>query len=486
MKLLKQLIILFLLLSSITFAQSKQLFAEIGDLKLESGESLYDCNIGFRTFGTMNADRSNIVIYPTWFGGTTSQIANLIGPGKLIDDTKYYVIAIDALGNGVSTSPSNSELQSGKDFPEISIDDMVNSQYRLLTEYLEIEHIFAIIGGSMGSMQALQWIVTYPDFIDKAIPYVASPRRSSYDQLIMAFRKKMIESYQELGADDKFIITMMNYTTQLFAYSPEYRIDNTTPEEFPAYIEKIESREPSKTFTIENHLAQLQAMITFNIYKDFNNSVNETAKHIKTEIFFILGDTDMLVNPEPALELADELGCKVLLLENNCGHLSVGCDLKEISKDIDYFLQSNIPNCNLDKYELYGSMLHVPFSKFPELIKSIDEINAEFNSLLDSTHFTKTIHVKMIVDTSGNVKCADILRGENNFVDSIAIKFVRELKLRPAERRFYPNSNVGGTVHKYKPTRVRNRAVRKAYYKKVMANVTIPLTPTKPHKKSSN
>lgn len=342
MKIPKQLVLLFLLLSSITFSQSKQLFAEIGDLKLENGETLFDCKIGFRTFGTMNVDRSNIVIYPTWFGGTTSQIANLIGPSKLIDDTKYYVIAIDALGNGISTSPSNSELQGGKEFPEISIDDMVNSQYKLLTEYLDIEHLFAIIGGSMGSMQALQWIVSYPDFIEKAIPYVASPRRSSYDQLIMAFRKKMIESYQDLGADEKFITTMMNYTTQLFAYSPEYRIEHTSNEEFPTYLEKIESREPSKTFTIENHLAQLQAMITYNIYKDYNNSVKETAKHIKTKVFLILGETDMLVNLEPALELAKVLKCEVLILENDCGHLAVGCELKKCASEINQFLTDTL------------------------------------------------------------------------------------------------------------------------------------------------
>ncbi len=342
MKLFKHITILLLVLSSISFAQKKQLFAEIGDLKLENGETLYDCKLGFRTFGTMNADRSNIVIYPTWFGGTTSQIASLVGSGKLIDDTKYYVIAIDALGNGISTSPSNSELQSGKDFPEISIDDMVNSQYKFLTEYLEIDHLFAIIGGSMGSMQALQWVVSYPDFIDKAIPYVASPRRSSYDQLLMAFRKKMIESYQALGADENFIFTMINYTTQMTAYSPEYRIEHTTNAEFPAYIEKVESREPSKTFTLENHLAQLEAMITYNIYKDHNNSLAKTAKHIKTEIFFILGDTDMLVNPEPAFELADILKSEVLLLENNCGHLSVGCELKKCSSEINQFLTDTL------------------------------------------------------------------------------------------------------------------------------------------------
>lgn len=342
MKRIKLVFFSLLLITSLVVAQSKQLFAEIGDLKLESGEILDDCKIGFRTFGIANAEKSNVIIVPTWFGGTTSHLVDLIGPGKLIDDSKYYVIAIDALGNGVSTSPSNSELQSGKNFPVITIDDMVNSQYKLLTEYLEIEHIFAIIGGSMGSMQALQWIVSYPDFIDKAVPYVASPRRSTYDQLLMRFREKMIESYQKLGADDKFISTMINYTTQLFVRTPEYIIEHTSHGEFPAYLEKIENRKPSKTFTIENHLVQLRAMETHNIYEDYNNSVIVTAKKIKTEVFLILGLEDHLVHPAPALELADALKCEVLLLENNCGHLSVGCELKHCSSEINQFLTGTL------------------------------------------------------------------------------------------------------------------------------------------------
>jgi len=331
-----------LILTSILFGQSVQQYANIGDLKLESGETLQNCTVGYKTFGELNADSSNIVIYPTWFAGTAEQITGLIGQNKLVDDSKFYIIAIDALANGVSTSPSNSELQSGKDFPKISITDMVNSQYKMLTENLGFKHIYAIVGGSMGSMQALQWIVSYPDFIDKAVPYVATPRRSSYDMLIMQFRKRMIESYKELGASDDLINIMISYTTQLFARSPEYIVENIKHEDFDIFIdEKIENREPSKTFTIENHLAQLNAMESYNIYKNFNNSVSETAKHIKTEVFLILNKTDHLVNPTPALELANELNCKVLLLDNNCGHLGIGCELKKCGVEINKFLNEN-------------------------------------------------------------------------------------------------------------------------------------------------
>ncbi len=349
MKKVKFIFFTLIVISSFLFPQSEQQFAEIGNLELLNGNTLFNCKVGYRTFGKLNADSSNVVIYPTWFGGTSKHISGLIGKGKIVDSSKYFVIVIDALANGVSTSPSNSELQSGKGFPEITIDDMVNSQYKMLTENFGFKHIHAIIGGSMGSMQALQWIVSYPNFISKAIPYVASPRRSTYDRLIIQFRKKIIETYRELGADDKLINRMLNYTTQLFVRSPEYVIENITHKNFEKFIDdKIENREPSKTFTIDNHLAQLKAMISYNIYKDFNNSVTETAQHIKAKVFLILGKTDMLVNPAPALEIADALGCKVLLLENNCGHLSVGCELEKCSNEILKFLESktNITETN--------------------------------------------------------------------------------------------------------------------------------------------
>src|SRR5215475_5185894 len=95
-----------LCLAASSYAQ-EQKFADLGDFKLVSGEVLRNCRIGYRTFGKMNADRSNIVVFPTWAGGTTEQLKDNVGAGKLISDADYYVILIDALANGVSSSPSN-------------------------------------------------------------------------------------------------------------------------------------------------------------------------------------------------------------------------------------------------------------------------------------------------------------------------------------------------------------------------------------------
>jgi homoserine O-acetyltransferase len=95
-------------------AQSGQQYASLGDLRLESGEALRDCRIGFRTFGTPARDSSNVVLLPTWFGGNSEDIGRYaMGAGKYVDTTRYCVIAVDATGNGIFTSPSNSDLQPG-------------------------------------------------------------------------------------------------------------------------------------------------------------------------------------------------------------------------------------------------------------------------------------------------------------------------------------------------------------------------------------
>ena len=218
---------------------------------------------------------------------------------------------------------------------------MINSQYTALTEHFGIHHARAIIGGSMGGMQALQWIVSYPNFFKKAVAYVTSPRRSTYDQVVMYFRTELINSYRELGANDSLIHKMLKINSAILARSPEWIVDNIEFNKLEKYFMNFESTIPIKIFTIDNYLSQLQSMRTHNIYKKFENSVKLTSKQISTEVFIIVNKTDMLVNPIPAIELADELDCKVLFLNNNCGHLGIGCEIEKCSLEINNFLLNN-------------------------------------------------------------------------------------------------------------------------------------------------
>ena len=164
----------------------------MGDLKLESGEVIKDFSISFVTHGQLSADGSNAILVVTAIGGNHHRLDFLIGPGKALDTDKFFVVSTDAIGNGLTTSPSTSAAQPRMQFPRFSIRDMVSSQYRLLTEHVKVKHIVAVVGASMGGMQALQWGVSYPDFSDQLIAMVPLLRTPAWTVTVLEASRKAI------------------------------------------------------------------------------------------------------------------------------------------------------------------------------------------------------------------------------------------------------------------------------------------------------
>jgi homoserine O-acetyltransferase len=308
-----------------------------GDFQLESGEKINNCKIGYRTFGTLNMDSSNVILYPTWFGGTSAHVGNLISPDKLLDSTGFYIIIVDAFGNGISSSPSNYSII---DFPKITIKDMVNAQHKLLTEHLDIDHLYGAIGGSMGSMQVFEWLVTYPDFIDKAIPYVCSPRPTSSDLLLMHARKNLLENGIKHNVPEQKFLKTYDLITAYVARSPEFMVHNTSYEDFPRFLENFENS-TTPEFTAANRLSQLYALMNFNISEEFKGSMESAAAVIKADVFMIVSATDHILNPQPAIEFAKMLNTEIMILENNCGHLAIGCEMKKCAEAINAFLKKS-------------------------------------------------------------------------------------------------------------------------------------------------
>ena len=231
-KYLKTLLFYVLIVSGNLFPQSNQKFAEIGDLKLASGELITNCLIGYRTFGKINSDSSNVIIFPTWFEGTTNEVGRLIQKYSFIDTTKYFIISIDALGNGVSSSPSNYNVYRIKTFPEITIRDMVNSQYQFLKKIFKLKKIFAAIGGSLGGMQVLEWSVAYPDFVKKIVAYVTTPKVSTYDKLWTKTQLTIIENGKKYGETEQEIRKTLSMLVAGFGRTPEYFIEKIKEDEF--------------------------------------------------------------------------------------------------------------------------------------------------------------------------------------------------------------------------------------------------------------
>ena len=178
--------------------QSQQKFANLGQCKLENGQVIQDCRIGYRTFGKLNAAGDNAVLMPTSLHGNTAELTPLFGDGSsplhLVDTARFFGIAVDAFGNGVSSSPSNSTAQPGTKFPNFTLRDCVRAQYRLATEVLHLQHLHAVTGISMGGEQTFVWAVMYPKYFDLAVPILGTPRETTFDLLTKQIQMDAIQS----------------------------------------------------------------------------------------------------------------------------------------------------------------------------------------------------------------------------------------------------------------------------------------------------
>jgi len=154
----------------------------IGDLALESGESIADCRLVWVEHGKRHPAAGNTILVLCAIGSTHHRLDFLIGEGRALDPGRFHVVAIDALGNGLSSSPSNSTAQPGPAFPAITIRDMVESQRRLL-DILGIPSLHAVVGASMGGMQALQWAVSHPGAAGRVVAMTAMAVTERWSQL---------------------------------------------------------------------------------------------------------------------------------------------------------------------------------------------------------------------------------------------------------------------------------------------------------------
>jgi len=311
-------------------AEGAQQYATLGDFKLQNGAVLDDLRIGYRTLGKLNAEKSNAVLWPSWLGGKSEDLLEFIGPGKVVDSGKYFVILVDAIGDGVSTSPSNSASQPKMKFPKFTIRDMVESEHLLVTEVLRLTHLHAVMGLSMGGMQTFEWAVAYPGFTDVTIPMEGSPQSTSYDKLLWTSEIDAIEldpawnNGNPTGPLTRGIaleeeIDSMNVT------SPAYRVTHTKTEAFESFVEKMRKGSRSDGGAASDQIRQREAIMALDIPREFGVSLEQAAKRVHSRMLVIVSAEDHMVNPIPAVEFAKAIGAPVVTLDSSCGHLSLSC-----------------------------------------------------------------------------------------------------------------------------------------------------------------
>jgi len=153
----------------------------LGNVQLQCGKTLPDASLAYKTYGTLNAAKDNVIVYPSWYSGFIADNEWLIGEGKALDPAKYFIIVPCALGNGQSSAPSNTpEPFNGPRFPNISLYDNITLQHRLVTSF-GIEKIKLVTGWSMGAQQTFQWGSLYPDMVERIAPFCGSAKTSPHN-----------------------------------------------------------------------------------------------------------------------------------------------------------------------------------------------------------------------------------------------------------------------------------------------------------------
>lgn len=324
-----------LAIASLSTADGEQKFANIGNLKVQSGATIRNCRVGYRTFGKLDAKKDNAVLVPTWFLGTTNDLKGSFGHGGLVDSSKYYVIAVDALGNGVSTSPSNSKSQHDAAFPAITIRDMVESQHRMLLG-LGIRHLHAVLGVSMGGFQSFQWITAYPDFVDKAVPIVGSPRPTSYDLMFYTSGTKAVrEAIANRSARTALIKAYADFF-YLGLNTPSYYVEHTKRGEAVASMAGFEKA--LLAWDPYDVVSGLDALAGQDVFRPFGEDEAKAAGAVRAKVLVISASQDHCVNPAPALSFAKSLMAETIVLTGNPGHSAPWAEMPRVSAAIDRFL----------------------------------------------------------------------------------------------------------------------------------------------------
>jgi homoserine O-acetyltransferase len=168
---------------------------EVQNVLLQKGGMLPIARVAYKTLGTLNAARDNAVLVPSWYTGTHDDTATfMVGDDRALDPRQYFIIMTDLLGNGLSSSPSNTPapFERGR-FPKITLHDNVRLQQMLVHGKLGVERLRLVTGWSMGACQTFQWAAQFPDMVRAACPIAGSARTGAYNKVFLMALQRTLE-----------------------------------------------------------------------------------------------------------------------------------------------------------------------------------------------------------------------------------------------------------------------------------------------------
>ncbi len=301
-------------------------------LKMDAGVALSPLSIAYQTYGTLNADKSNAILICHALTGD-QHVANIhpvtgkpgwwqimVGPGRPIDTDRYFVIASNVLGGCMGTTgPASLNPASGRayglDLPLVTIRDMVRAQ-AMLIDYLGIDTLFGVIGGSMGGMQVLQWAASYPERVFSAMPIATAAKHSSQNiafhevgrQAIMADPEWRNGCYLDFATSPtkglavarmaahitylsdealqrKFGRKLQDRAAPTFSFSADFQIENYLRYQGASFVDR---------FDANSYLYVTRACDYFDLADDYNGTLALAFKGTKTRFCVVSFSSDWL------------------------------------------------------------------------------------------------------------------------------------------------------------------------------------------------
>ncbi len=158
----------------------------LGPTVLQSGLTVPNPVLAYKTFGSLNADKSNAGLYPTSYGAHHTDVEWLVKPGGILDPERFFVVIPNMFGNGLSTSPNNIEAPYSKArYPNFTLYDNVLAQRRLMTEVFGVDRLAMVYGWSMGAQQAMHWGALFPDKAERILAICGSARTARHNKVFM-------------------------------------------------------------------------------------------------------------------------------------------------------------------------------------------------------------------------------------------------------------------------------------------------------------
>ena len=354
-------------------------FEDNRPFEMERGGILPKINLRFETYGELSPSKENAILICHALTGDHHCAGRysdketkagwwdkVVGPGKSIDTNKFFVICSNSLGacQG-STGPTSLNPDTGKpyglDFPELTIGDMVNAQRRLI-EHLHLESLYAVVGGSMGGMQALQWIVSFPDFVKHGLIIAATASHNAqtiaFNEVGRAAIRDDPNWNQGNYRDDNrpeaglAIARMMAHITYLSGEGMDRKFGRSkrksTGERFGVEFE-VESylRHQGKTFVnrfdANTYLNLTKALDRFDLH-DTNGSLDKTFENIKSRTLVVGFTSDWLYTPKQNREIVESLqrlgkDASYAEIDHDFGHDSFLLDSRKFHRLIKVFLE---------------------------------------------------------------------------------------------------------------------------------------------------